>query len=147
MTYEQKKIKRILGIIALVIIIPVIGIFSYLVSKVMYYYRMTCDMKPYEQNSFISGSQYVYLSPYWTDVYDRETGEIVNPGYTVHDYQEDYYFLVPYYSFSRGCFALAGHYGYIYYRDDLKAGAKGVYFVYFGFDANGFYIEDMDYAP
>lgn len=141
----KQKVKIILGIIALVIIVPIIGIFSYLVSKVSYYHHMACDMKPYEQNSFINCGQYVWLSPYRSDVYDQESGETIDPEYTIHDYQEGYYFIVPYYSFSRGCFALAGHYSYEYYRNDRKTGAQGVYYVYFGFDTNGFYIEDMDY--
>ena len=125
----SKNVKIILGIIALVIIVPIIGIFSYLVSKVSYYHHMACDMKPYEQNSFINCGQYVWLSPYRSDVYDQESGETIDPEY----------------SFSRGCFALAGHYSYEYYRNDRKTGAQGVYYVYFGFDTNGFYIEDIDY--
>jgi len=133
------------GITILGVILFTIGIFCYLVSKVSYYHHMTCDMKPYEENGFISCGQYVRLSPYSTDIYDIASGDIINSDHTIHDYNEDYFFLVPYYSFSRGCFALAGHYSYIYYRDDNKTGAQGVYYIYFGLNANGFYIEDMDY--
>ena len=142
---RAKKGIFVLGIIVLGIVLLTIGIFSYLVSKVSYYHHMTCDMKPYEQNSFISCGQYVWLSPYNTDIYDIQSGDIINPDHKIHGYNEDYYFLVPYYSFSRGCFALAGHYSYIYYRDDRMTGSQGVYYVYFGLNSNGFYVEDLDY--
>ena len=142
---RTKKVLIFLGIIVLGAVLSAIGTYSYLISKVSHYHKMTCDMKPYEQNSFISCENYVWLSPYYTDIYDFESGEIIDSGHSIHDYQEDYYFFVPYYSFSRGCLALAGHYSYVYHRDDRKTGAQGVYYIYFGLDANGFHIEDIDY--
>lgn len=142
---KAKKLFKVIIIMLSLVLISYVGICAYLVINVNHYRALSCNKTEYEPNDFVDNYNYMRLCPCYRLFYDLETGLTKNLQDDI-EYNERAYFLFPYFSFSKRCFAIHGNYDYTVGATNTFTGASGEFYVYFSISSSGFCISSITYG-
>lgn len=142
--------KRNRGLLIVIISLVVAYLLAGILLSVKTYatYNMSSIPQDYSEDSFISVSDYVKLSPYESLMFD-ENGA-VRDGYSSFQCDTDYFLLFPFWWVKDGKVVMRGIYSYSYRLqengDERKSSASGEITVCFDISLGNVRIDDISYG-
>lgn len=142
----KRKRGLFIVIISLVVAYLLVGIL--LSVKTCAVYNKSSIPQDYSEDSFISVSDYIKLSPYESLMFD-ENGA-VQDGYSSIQCDTDYFLLFPFWWVNDGKVVIKGSYSYSYSfqenGDERKSSASGEITVCFDISLGNVRIDDISYG-
>ncbi len=144
------KNSKLKVLIILIISIAVVYLSAGIILSAKTYavYKRSEIPQAYTEDSFVSASNYIRLSPYESSVFD-ENGHI-NSDYSCLQCDTDHFLLFPFLMYKDGRLALRGSYSYSYTLkqgdDERNSSATGEIFVCYDVSIGNVRIDEICYA-
>ena len=144
----KNKISKVLLILLISVVLVYLSAGILLSAKTYAVYKRSEIPQAYTEDSFVSASNYIRLSPYESSVFD-ENGHICSD-YSCLQCDTEHFLLFPFLMYKDGRLALRGSYSYSYTLkqsdDERNSSATGEIFVYYDVSIGNVRIDEICYA-